>query len=99
MARDGKRSGSSRMARLRREFKAQGEREGAPCWLCGEPIEYGADRRAPLAHELDHLVPVSKSPELQFDVANFRHAHRGCNRARGAGDVVVVCVCPDFVNG
>lgn len=43
------------------------------CHLCGRP---GADT-------VDHLVPVRRRPDLCFDPANLRPAHRGCNAAKG----------------
>ena len=38
-----------------------------------------------MSHELDHYYPYSLYPELHDDPANFRHAHRRCNRERGNG--------------
>ena len=45
------------------------------CWLCGKP---GADT-------VDHILPLSKFPELAHDLGNLRPAHRSCNSKKGAG--------------
>ena len=67
----------------RARFKQQGQAENAPCWICGQPIDYDAPPRDPNSHTLDHLHPVSLAPELHDDKENWRHAHWGCNAKRG----------------
>lgn len=70
----------------RNRFFNQGKQENAPCWLCGQPIDYNAKPgTSPDSHNLDHYYPVSTHPELQHDPANFRHAHMECNIRRGNG--------------
>jgi 5-methylcytosine-specific restriction endonuclease McrA len=44
------------------------------CHLCGHP---GADT-------VDHVIPLSRRPDLAHDLANLRPAHRRCNSAKGA---------------
>lgn len=58
---------------------------GARCWICGEPIDYGAQPQEPYAWEPDHYYPVASRPDLQYDLANIRPSHSKCNRARGDG--------------
>lgn len=59
----------------------------AVCWLCGMPIDYAATKNTTDdSFNLDHLYPVSKHPELQFDPAGFRPSHTSCNRLRGNQD-------------
>lgn len=71
--------------KARDRFFAEGLKEDAPCWLCGQPIDYAAQPgTTDDSHELDHYVPVSVDPSLQYDPGNFRHAHRVCNILRGA---------------
>lgn len=42
----------------------------AVCWLCGMPIDYTAEKNtSDESYNLDHLYPVSKHAELQFDPA------------------------------
>ncbi|WPM94324.1 HNH endonuclease, partial [Arthrobacter phage Marchesin] len=53
------------------------------CWLCGEPINYDADKDDPLSFSADHKKPWSKFPELREDPGNYAPAHLGCNKARG----------------
>ena len=58
----------------------------ANCWICKKRIDYNAaPGTTDKSHELDHYYPVSLYPDLQEDPANFRHAHRKCNRERGNG--------------
>lgn len=71
--------------KARDRFFAEGQQYDAPCWLCGQPIDYAAQPgTTDDSHELDHYVPVSVDPSLQYDPGNFRHAHRVCNILRGA---------------
>lgn len=58
---------------------------GARCWICGEPIDYGAKAGQPYAWEPDHRIPVSVRPDLQYDLANIYPSHSKCNRSRGNG--------------
>ena len=59
----------------------------AVCWLCGMPIDYAAEKNtSDESYNLDHLYPVSKHQELQFDPAGFRPSHTSCNRLRGNQD-------------
>jgi len=44
------------------------------CWLCGLP---GADT-------VDHILPLSRHPELAHDRANLAPAHLRCNSSKGA---------------
>jgi 5-methylcytosine-specific restriction endonuclease McrA len=78
-----KRVSTRAFQKRRDEFFEQGQRENAPCWLCGQPIDYSAKPGSTDdSHELDHYVPVSVDPTLQYDPANFRHAHKICNVLR-----------------
>lgn len=88
----GNRTHTRRFERLRREFLDDGRRldaagdPAADCWICHKRIDYHAEPgTTDLSHELDHYYPVSLYPDLQDDPANFRHAHRKCNRERGNG--------------
>lgn len=36
------------------------------------------------ANSVDHIVPASEAPHLEFDLRNMRPAHRDCNYSRGA---------------
>lgn len=81
-----------RMRALKAAFFVEGQRldaerdPAADCWLCKKRIDYNAKPgTTDKSHELDHYYPVSLYPDLQEDPANFRHAHRKCNRERGNG--------------
>lgn len=71
----------------RAAYRAECEERNAPCWLCGQPIDYGAISGTPNAFELDHRLPRADYPELTFEPSNFAPAHSSCNRARGKKDV------------
>lgn len=71
--------------KMRSEFRAECEAVGAPCWLCGLPIEYRAGQYDEDAFELDHFFPVSTHPEKAEDPENARASHRRCNQVRGNG--------------
>jgi 5-methylcytosine-specific restriction endonuclease McrA len=58
----------------------------AACHICGQPIDYDVEPSStPDSWEPDHLVPVSKRPELELDLANVAPSHMRCNRGRGNG--------------
>ena len=68
-------------------FFAQCKAQHAVCWLCGMPIDYEAPKNTTDdSFNLDHLYPVSKHPELQFDPAGFKPSHTSCNRLRSNQD-------------
>ncbi len=73
-----------RLAQIRAAVTA-----GAPCHLCGLPIDLTLDRqRHPLALAVDELVPRSRLHPSQrraaaLDPTNTAPAHRICNGSRG----------------
>lgn len=68
-------------------FFSQCKTRHAVCWLCGMPIDYEATKNTTDdSFNLDHLYPVSKHPELQFDPAGFKPSHTSCNRLRSNQD-------------
>lgn len=68
---------------------------GAPCAICGRPIDYSLDwyidpkdgkrKRHPMSFEVDEKVPVSKGGS-PIDMENLQAAHRICNQRAGAKD-------------
>lgn len=67
--------------------KANQRAKQAPCWICGEPIDYDADPNDPDSFTVDHMVGWAKAPELRYEPSNMQSAHRKCNDARGADDL------------
>ena len=60
-------------------------KRNAPCWICGQPIDYTVRRSSTdEAWEGDHYHPRSTHPELVNEITNIRPAHRSCNRSRQA---------------
>jgi 5-methylcytosine-specific restriction endonuclease McrA len=85
----GERRSSQRYRSARDQFLGVARQAGAPCWLCGKKINYQAQPQASDAFELDHALPLSTHPELEFDQNNFRAAHSSCNRSRGDTAIAV----------
>lgn len=75
-----------------RKLRARVKASGAPCWICGKPIDYrlrwwvdpsdGKRKLHPLSFELDEIVPHSAGGRMIY--SNVRPAHRVCNQRRGA---------------
>lgn len=72
--------------RLRDRFRRQCAREDARCWLCWQRIDYSLPGDHPAGFSLDHMLPVSKFPELAEEPSNFRPSHLECNVQRGNRD-------------
>jgi len=73
--------------KLKREHRARCRAANAPCWLCGQPIDYAAPPGTPDSFESDHRIPVSIRPDLAYLPSNLMPSHAGCNRSRGANPV------------
>lgn len=66
---------------------------GAPCAICGKPIDYTLDwwvdprdgkrKRHPYSFEYDHKHPHALGGDNTF--SNAQAAHRICNQRKGAG--------------
>lgn len=69
---------------LTRELKALWRAADAPCWLCGQRIDYSAPFNHPDSIEPDHVKPRKTHPHLTLDRNNLRPAHCRCNRSKGA---------------
>lgn len=77
----------------RRAIRARWKAIGAPCSLCGKPIDYALPAGHPMAFEVDEIVPVSRyweggyasAEQCAIDFRNTRPAHRRriCNQRRG----------------
>ena len=85
MAHRSGRRGSARWIRTRRNAFERDRAAEAACWICGQPIDYSLGiSTCDEAWEGDHYLPVSRHPELEYDVTNVRASHRSCNRSRKA---------------
>ncbi|WP_051191578.1 HNH endonuclease [Microbacterium luticocti] len=69
---------------LREQLRDWWARTNAPCWLCGQPIDYDAPAHDPAALDLDHAKPIETHPHLALDSSNCRPSHCRCNRSRGS---------------
>lgn len=77
-------SRSSRWKAIRKMAWERDKKAQAPCHICGQPINYLLEPSScPEAYEPDHLIPVSKAPELELDLKNVMASHTRCNRSRG----------------
>lgn len=68
----------------RRSIRARWKAIGAPCALCGKPIDYSLPAGHPMSFEVDEIVPVSKGGD-PLDFANTQPSHRICNQRKGNG--------------
>ena len=76
----------------RRALRNRWRAIGAPCGICGHPIDYslgmvtvnGKRRPHPMSFVVDEIVPVSKGGD-PLDFENTRPAHWVCNARRGDG--------------
>ena len=67
----------------RRQVLAHHRASGAPCHLCGLPIDLSLDpQRHPLAFCVDELVPRKHHGD-PLDLTNTAPSHRLCNGKRG----------------
>lgn len=73
---------TARNTTIRDRHRATLRRQGGPCGICGEPIDYTLPHLDPLSFVVDHVHPLHLGgPDtLENKVA----AHRACNRAKGA---------------
>lgn len=79
-------SRSGTWPRVREQAWQRDRKAKAVCHICGQPIDYFLKpSSAPDAYEPDHIVPVSKAPELELDLNNIAASHTRCNRVRGNG--------------
>lgn len=70
--------------RRRRQIRARHQAIGAPCALCGKPINYELPAGHPMAFEVDEIIPVSRGGS-PIEWANTQATHRSCNQSKGAG--------------
>lgn len=82
-----RRANGSKRSSLRRRVAA----EGAPCHLCGKPIDYSLPAGHPMSFELDEIVPVSKGGD-PLSRGNVAPAHRICNQKRGNKPLINIVV-------
>ena len=82
-----RRSNGNRRNKIRRALKER----GAPCHICGMPIDYSLPAGDPMSFEVDEIIPVSRFWEggypnakaCALDIHNCAAAHRICNQKRG----------------
>ena len=79
-------SRSGRWPQIRKLAWDRDRKARNPCHICGQAIDYYlAPSTTPDSWEPDHLIPVSRAPELELDLSNILASHMICNRARGDG--------------
>ena len=80
------RVGGRRHHEMREAEKQQWSAENRPCCICGmATIGWDAEANTPDALEVEHRLPVSTHPELEFEPSNRLPSHMRCNRNKGAG--------------
>jgi 5-methylcytosine-specific restriction endonuclease McrA len=74
---------SATWRKLRLQCFARDKKANAPCWICGQPIDYAVrPSSTDESYEPDHRFPVHSHPELAEVPDNILPSHRKCNRAR-----------------
>lgn len=71
-----------RWRKLRALLYERDRAANAPCWICGQPIDYRAPAGTPDAWEPDHVRDVRSRPDLALDPGNVMPSHSSCNRSR-----------------
>lgn len=66
----------------KRKLRERMRKEGAPCHLCGRPIDYTLPASDPWSFQLDHIVPIARGGAV-YDPENVAPAHRICNARKG----------------
>ena len=77
----------SRNANAYRKLREQLQRRGdSRCYRCGEPVDWSlpakdpmTGRFNPLSASIEHKIPVSYRPDLEYDMKNVTVSHLGCN--------------------
>jgi 5-methylcytosine-specific restriction endonuclease McrA len=65
-----------RLSRKYKEVRLKAlARDGWTCFYCGAE---GKDMT------IDHIIPISKAPELAIDIENMRCACKSCNSSKGS---------------
>jgi 5-methylcytosine-specific restriction endonuclease McrA len=65
-----------RLSRKYKEVRLKAlARDGYVCFYCGAE---GKDMT------IDHIIPISKAPELAIDIENMRCACKSCNSSKGS---------------
>ena len=73
------RKGDPRLSRKYKEVRLRVlARDGYTCYYCGHEGQDGNGLT------IDHVIPVSKAPELAIDENNMRIACKSCNSRKGS---------------
>ena len=59
------------------------------CGICGKPVDFSYKTPHPLSPTVDHIIPVSAGGHPS-DLDNLQLAHRCCNQAKAAKQMVSV---------
>ena len=71
--------------RMRKQCFQRDKAKNAPCWICGQPIDYNAKpSTTPDSYEPDHRHSVKTHPELAEVPENVMPSHKSCNRSKGS---------------
>ncbi|RSX52663.1 hypothetical protein [Bifidobacterium callimiconis] len=65
----------------RRKEQARWRASGAPCYICGHPIDYSIPSTEPMGFVIDETIPIARGGRVCH--ANSGPAHRWCNAIKG----------------
>lgn len=82
---------STKARQFRADMKAIWQAINQACGICGQAtIDWDGPPNQPDSFELDHIEPLVRRPDLEFEPTNVRPTHHRCNRSRGAGRPMAV---------
>jgi 5-methylcytosine-specific restriction endonuclease McrA len=73
----------TRYRQLRAALKRRSRAAGAPCWLCGEAIDYDLPHTDAMSFTADHVHSLVNGGRV--DSSDLKPAHRRCNGKRQGG--------------
>ena len=76
--------GGRRAQKALEHVRARGDRESAPCCICGRPIDYSLRAPNEMSCSVQHVIPQSVDPLRIWDPMNWEPAHLRCNKEAGA---------------
>jgi 5-methylcytosine-specific restriction endonuclease McrA len=78
------RTGTGKWKAFRRNYLSQIDPADAMCAKCDERVDLSLSGAHPMGPTLDHIIPFSVRPDLEYDETNIQLMHRRCNQSKSA---------------